>query len=81
LKKQKEQVRVGFTEWQYNKVHAFLEWLKGTGLPQQELGEPIRVEVDWSIQNELGRPHVLIKGPKGQKVIPIKNILESGEQA
>lgn len=76
-KRAKKQVRVPFTRWQYETVHAFLNQMRESGKVEEELGAPIKVEIDWSEHNELKYPHVFFQGPKGHKSIPLRLILEA----
>lgn len=73
----KRQVHVPFTKWQYETVHAFLKQLRESGKVEAELGAPIEVRLDWSAQNEVGHPHVLLQGSHSNKTIPLKLILDA----
>lgn len=75
--KAKKRVRVPFTKWQYDTVHAFLNQLRESGKVEEELGAPITVEVDWSHENLERMPHVYLQGSKSYKTIPLKDILEA----
>jgi hypothetical protein len=75
--KQKKRVRVPFTKWQYDTVHAFLNNIRESGKVEEELGAPITVEVDWSHENMERMPHVYLQGKDGYKTIPLKDILEA----
>jgi hypothetical protein len=79
--KQVKPIKVPFTKWQYDTVHAFLNQLREGGKVEAELGAPITVEVDWSHQNLEGKPHVYLQGSKGYKTIPLKDILEAAAPA
>ncbi len=73
----KRKITVGFTEWQYNTVHAFLEQMRTSGEVEKELGAPIKVSIDWSAQNEEKKPHVAFEGKNAHKIIALKDILEA----
>lgn len=79
--KTKRQVRVPFTKWQYDTVHAFLNGLRDSGKVEAELGAPIKVEVDWSHENQEKAPHVYLQGSRAYKTIFLKDILEAAADA
>lgn len=74
----KQKIKVGFTKKQHETVHAFLEFIKPRA--EKELGTPVHVIVDWSEDNEFKYPHVKMTGQLGEKVVPIKDILEANDQ-
>ena len=76
----KQKIKVGFTRDQHAKVHAFLEWIKGTGQVERDLGSPVKVEVDWS-DNLAGFPAVVFTGATTglTKVLPLQGILEADD--
>lgn len=74
---QKKRVRVPFSRWQYETVHAFLNHLRDNGSVELELGAPIKVEVDWSHQNDEKAPHIFFQGKHAHKTVLIKDVLEA----
>jgi hypothetical protein len=76
----KEKVKVPFTKAQHDKVHAFLDLMRESGMVEKDLGAPVTVRVDWGYQNDLNKPHVLFSGRLGlQKAIPIEDILKADD--
>lgn len=73
----KQKIKVGFTKEQHDKVHAFLDFIKPTA--EKDLGTPVHVVVDWSDQNDHKMPHIHLTGRLGEKVIPIKDVLEADD--
>lgn len=73
----KKQVKVGFTKWQYQTVHAFLEELRDSGQVEKDLGAPIKVEVNWADASGAEKAHIYFEGSRAHKIIMIKDILEA----
>lgn len=53
--------------------------MRESRLPEKDLGAPVIVTVDWGYQNDLGKPHVLMKGKFLEKAISIEDILKADD--
>lgn len=74
-----KKIKVPFTKLQHETVNDFLQFMREGGMVEKDLGTPVTVVVDWGHENDEKKPHVLFKGPYGQKVIPIKDIIEADD--